>query len=315
MKTKNLILFMMSLMVFAFTACNKDDDNSEAQKGLLRIEVTDAPVDDAKVEAVFVTIADVKIDGQSVEGFNKTTVDLLAYQNGSTFTLVQTEMEARSYNSITFELDFETDAQGNSPACYVRDENGTKHPLASGSVSITKNMDINIESGRNTEIVADFDLRKAIKRGQGASSEYEFVSQARLNGAVRAVNKQSAGKIAGACNYQGTNSDMVVVYAYHKGSFNRNTEVQGSSETNLKFHNAVSSAKVQANGNYELHFLEEGEYELHFASYERNAATGRLELKGSLVLDVLGSINLESVSVNAASTTTVNVQAISVLPI
>jgi hypothetical protein len=88
------------------------------------------------------------------------------------------ELEAGSYNSITLELDFESDAQGNTPGCYVRDENGNKHPL-SGSVSYqSKTHEINIESGKNTELVIDFDLRKSIKRGQGAGSEYEFVAQA-----------------------------------------------------------------------------------------------------------------------------------------
>jgi hypothetical protein len=38
---------------------------------LLKIELTDAPIDDTRVEGVFVTIADVKVDGQSLEGIQQ----------------------------------------------------------------------------------------------------------------------------------------------------------------------------------------------------------------------------------------------------
>jgi hypothetical protein len=313
MKTKHLFLSVMSLMVIAFTACNKGDSGLNEQNGILKIEITDAPVDDARVEGVFVTISDVKIDGKSLGGFSKTTVDLKAYQDGRTLTLIEKELEARSYNTITLELDLESDANGNAPGCYVRDNNGSKHPLGSGKISITTTHEINIATGENTELVIDFDLRKAVRRGQGAGSEYALV--ANLNNAVRVVNKQTAGRITGNCNHQSTTSDHVVVYAYHKGSFNGTTEVQGSSETNLMFHNAITSSKVGAQGNFEIHFLEEGEYELHFVAYDRNPVSGRLELNGYLMLNVLSALDLGSVAVNAASTTSVNVQATGVLPI
>lgn len=315
MNIKHLILYVVSFTLIAFSACSKDDNGLNENKGYLKIELTDAPVDDARVEGVFVTIADVKVDGQSLEGFSKTTIDLMAYQNGNTHTLIESELEARSYNSITIELDLVSDAQGNMPGCYVRDDNGNKHPLASANVSVTMTKEFNIESGQDTELVIDFDLRKAVRRAQGAESEYEFVAQAHLNNAVRVVNKQKAGLISGTCNFQSTDNAYVVVYAYHKGSFNGTTETQGSAETNLRFHNAVTSAMVGQQGNYSLHFLEEGEYELHFASYDRSSATGRLELNGSLLLTVLNAVDLGSVPVTAGSTTTVNVAASGVLPI
>ncbi len=212
-------------------------------------------------------------------------------------------------------LDFELDANGNAPGCYVMDENGVKHPLISNAVSITKSHEINVEPGVFTEIVIDFDLRKAVQWSQSSNSGYAFVPASSLNKAVRVVSKKETGVIRGNLNQQSTNGDMVVVYAYKKGSFNRSAEIQGSAESKLKFHNAVTSSKVTAAANYEMHFLEKGDYEIHFATYNRNLITGRMELKGSLMVNVLSAFQIGSIPVNANATTTVNLQATGSLPI
>ena len=316
MKAKLFFLAVFSLFSLMFASCDKQDEAEDTRpKGHLKIEITDAPADDAKIEGVFVTIADIKVDGISLEGYNKTTIDLLAYQNGRTRTLFSRELEASTFNSITLELDFERDANGNGPGCYVLDENGTKHPLASNLSAISKSHEIQVEAGAFAEVVIDFDLRKAVQWSQSSSSGYTFVPASSLNKAVRVVNKNETGVIRGNVNMQGVNNDMVVVYAYKKGSFNRSAELQGSAESKLKFHNAISSAKVGGAGQYELHFLERGDYEIHFATYNRNLVTGRMELKGSLMVDVLSSFQIGSIPVNASTTTTVNVQATGSLPI
>ncbi|MDZ7776005.1 MAG: DUF4382 domain-containing protein [Bacteroidales bacterium] len=66
-----------------FTQCSDDDDNNE-EKGTVNFKMTDAPIDDADVEAVFVTVSEVKVDGEAVNGFEKQTIDLTAYQEGNT---------------------------------------------------------------------------------------------------------------------------------------------------------------------------------------------------------------------------------------
>jgi hypothetical protein len=118
------VIFLMALLVLSlgWTACDDDDDNMEAASGELSMEITDAPIDDRQVEATFVTITDLRLDGSSVEGFQQTTVDVYALQNGRTELLANTEVEADSYQTIELDLDYDTDAEGNSPGCYVVDE-------------------------------------------------------------------------------------------------------------------------------------------------------------------------------------------------
>jgi hypothetical protein len=313
MKTTKIILLTFSIILLGIASCSKDD-NENAPKGQLRIEITDAPADDTKIEGVFVTITEIKIDGKSLEGFNKTTVDLMAYQNGNTMFLIENELEARTYNRITLVIDHERDANGNSPGCYVKDNNGGKHKLSSTSLEINMNKQIAVEPEMTTTVVIDFDLRKTIQRDQGGDSEYKFVASANLNGSVRVVNKADVGVIKGKCYHQASSSNIVIAYAYKKGSFNRNVEMQGSAQSNLKFHNAVTSSVVKSNGDYELHFLESGDYELHFASYSRNSVSGRLELSGSVLVNLLTAVDITSVNVRAETTTIVDVQATGVLP-
>jgi hypothetical protein len=319
MKSKVVLLGTLSFLFMAFSACKKDNDPndpSNGQKGQVTIEITDAPVDDAQVKSVFVTVAGIKIDGHSVDGFSKTTIDLMAYQNGNTKSLGTYEMDAKAYSNITLILDFDQDENGNSPGCYVMDLDGTKHKLTTNaSNEVNMNYTFTNESSKENKLVIDFDLRKTIKREQSGSSEYAFVSSAELNNAVRVVSRDKAGTIKGNCDDSFSNSDMIVVYSYKKGTYNRNTEVQGSAQSGLKFHNAVNSAKVDANGNFELHFLEEGEYEIHFAAYTHNQGSGKMELTGTLMLEVLSAIDLGSISLNASATLTVNVLVIGVVPV
>jgi hypothetical protein len=292
--------------------CKKD---KEGTQGKLRLEITDAPIDDASVKSVFVTIASVKIGDTQLEGFNKTTIDLMAYQKGNTRLLFLNDLDAQTYNSITLTLDHATDVQGNSPGCYVQETNGTKHALSENSVEIKLDKQFNVSSASETNIVIDFDLRKSIKRTQSGMNKYEFVSNADLKNALRVVVKNNTGTIMGTAQDYIVQNDRIIVYAYKSGSFNKNTEVQGSAQSNLKFHNAINSAVVASNGSYELHFLEAGDYELYFAPYRRNTSDGSLILNGSLVLDVLSGVDIKTVKVNAASNTTVNVNITGIIPL
>ncbi len=294
----------------ALSACNKDDDPDmpSGQKGQLNIEITDAPVDDASVEGVFVTIADIKVDGNSIDGFSKTTINLMAFQNGNTKNLGIFEMDANAYSNVSLVLDIEQDDNGNSPGCYVIETDGTKHKLSStSSEEVEMTYAFTTESSQETNLVIDFDLRKSIKKEQSEQSNYGFVSSSELNHAVRVVSKMKTGTIKGNCNDTFSNSDMIVVYSYKKGTYDSNTEMQGSAESGLRFHNAVNSARVGANGDFELHFLEEGEYEIHFVAYEQNQSTGEMELKGLLLVEVLSSLDLGSITVDASATVTANV--------
>lgn len=303
-----IILFAF-LLSAAFISCSKDDDNSGTAS--TEFKITDAAIDDASVLGAFVTIAGIKLDGISVQGFTKTTVDLKAYQNGTTKTLGNFNLEGKTYNSVTFVLDYDTDANGNSPGSYVVTTSVTgivKHKLQSNGNEITIAKNFALQGNAQNYVVADFDLRKMITQQPGGTTDdqYDFVTNAELQTAVRIVVENNTGTISGNLTDPVSLSDKVVVYVYKKGTFDRATEIQGQGASNIEFKNAVSSATVNASGGYQLHFLESGEYELHFVSYKDTNADGRLEFIGTLTLLPLTDIDLLDLTIAANATLTVN---------
>lgn len=303
------ILISMSL-----ASCSKSDSNSGSGSGTAAttFKVTDAPIDDASVTGAFVTIVDIKLDGVSVSGFTKTTVNLAAYTNGATQTLGTFNLGAKTYSTVTFVLDFNTDASGNAPGSYVMTTGSIKHKLQSTSNVITVNKTLAlVASGTNT-VVADFDLRKMIIHTAGAD-HYDFATAAELQNDVRVTveNNTISGTVTD--NTVG-GAGKVVAYAYKKGTFNRATELSAQGASGVQFANALTSSTVGAGGAYQLHFLESGMYELYFASYKDTNADGEYELQGTLVVTAGGGLDLLNLNLTANATLTANVTATAVLP-
>ncbi len=205
------LLFSMSLI-----SCKKDDDNNSGNAST-EFRITDSPIDDASVSGAFVTITDIKLDGVSLQGFTKTTVDIAAYQNGSTKTLGNFNLEGKTYNTVTFVLDYNTDASGNAPGSYILTTGGAKHKLESSSNVITVTKNITLQSGTSNTVTADFDLRKMIVHQSGsASDQFDFATTAELQSAVRVVTNNSA-TISGTLTDAVSGSAKVVAYAYKQG--------------------------------------------------------------------------------------------------
>ncbi len=308
-------LFVLSALLT--TACDDDNDNDGSDlQGDLRVELTDSPIDDPDISGVFVTVADIRIDGESWDGFTgKTTIDLMAYQNGRTELIGDGSLDAESYNNLELVLDYEEDASGNSPGCYVEKMDGTKKQLRTDDNTLEANKDFTVEANQSSDIVIDFDLRKAVQRSDDAQEEYTFVAQNNLEAALRVVNKAEAGTIEGELMDNSTNSDRIVVYAYTEGAFNRMQEMQENSN-GLRFQNAVSSSVVAEDGTYALSFLESGDYELVFASYRDIDNDGETDLQGSLELNLLGNLGLDltALSVQSQTSLEVNLQITGLLP-
>ncbi len=295
-----------------FTSCEKDD-NTGGTNGQVNLEITDGPSDDPNVKAVFVTVAEVKIDGQTFSGFSgKKTIDIMAYQKGNVALLGLGDVAAGSYSNITLVLDAQTDANGNSPGCYVQTADNVKHQLsATASHSITTTKNFTVSAGQKTNMVIDFDLRKAIQyQSGGTTDKYDFVAAADLQAALRLVVKGESGSIDGTCQNSIVSTDKIVAYVYKKGQFNRSVEVQ--SENGVSFKNAVSSSTVDSNGAFEVSFLERGDYEIHFAAYKDTNNDGKLEFQGTLILDSL--VNLGNISVTSNTNLDLNIMVIGILP-
>jgi hypothetical protein len=255
------------------------------------------------------------LDGQSIQGFTKTTVDLHAYQNGATKSIGSFNLEGKTYNSITFVLDYDMDASGAAPGSYVVTTGGTKHKLQSTASAITVTKDISLQSNANNSIVADFDLRKMIIEQSGSvSDKYDFATAAELQSSIRVVAESSTGAISGTLTDNISGSGKVVAYAYKKGTFNRTNEMQAQGASGIYFMNAVSSSVVSGSGVYQLHFLETGEYEVQFASYKDTNSDGVYELNGTMVVTGAGTIDLLNLTIGANTTLTANASVTAVLP-
>ncbi|TBR20141.1 MAG: DUF4382 domain-containing protein, partial [Chitinophagaceae bacterium] len=276
------------------------------------IKVTDAPIDDASVSGVFVTIADIKVDGKSVAGFSKTTIDLNAYQKGSTKSLGTFNLEGKTYSSITFVLDFNADTGGATPGCYVL-ANSIKHKLEASANTFTVVKNYTITSGSSNSIVADFDLRKIVTYQSGGSDNYNFATVAEVESSIRISQSNNSGIISGTISDNVSGSAKIVAYAYKKGTYNRSVEMQGQGTSSIEFKNAITSCLV-SEGNYQLHFLESGDYEIHFASYKDTNADGKFELQGTLINTTALGIDILSLRLNANATLTANVVVIGLLP-
>lgn len=305
-------MITFSIAAFTLISCQKENSDDSGTTNTT-IKITDAPIDDASVSGAFVTITDIKLDGQSVQGFTKTTVNLMAYMNGSTKTLGNFNLAGRTYSSMTFVLDFDMDASGVAPGCYVL-AGAVKHKLQSTANSITVNKNFTLQGGASNSIVADFDLRKMIvHQAGGPTDHYDFATTAELQSSVRIVAENSAGTISGTVTDAVSGSGKVVAYVYKKGTFNRTVEMQGQGASNIQFKNAINSSLVNGSGSYQLHFIESGDYEIHFASYKDTNADGEFELQGTLVATAGGGLDLLNLKVNANASVKVDVIVTGVL--
>jgi len=298
--------FIAALCSIAFLACESDDvqkgndiDDPNAAKGSLSVSITDAPIDQAGVTGAFITVTEVKVDGKTFSGFEgPKTFNLLELQNGNTLNLGKQEVAANTYSTLTLVLDIDKDASGTGPGCYVTKTGGAKEKLEfagknTASMDI-KPSDFTIPESGQTEIVVDFDLRKAISQKDG---DFTFVTENELKTALRAENKGKTGTIKGKIDNFATLGSSAVVYVYKKGTFDSSKEINGQGSSEIKFANAVSSAKTDASGNFTLAFLPSDEYEIHV---DKPSGSG-LGLGLNTLLQISSSVDLKAISVAAGA--------------
>ena len=315
-RTQLLALATIFSFVFIFTQCTSDDvdDGEQGSKTEVEIEITDAPIDNTDISGVFVTVASIKLDGETYEGFGgRKTINIYALQNGNTEVLGLGEMNAKTYTNITLVLDAEVDQNGNSPGCYVMTANGTKDDLyanVSGMQEIVISKTFNTAEENRNRIVLDFDLRKTIDaQSSGSTTDYEFKSNATLKSSIRVVKRSQSGNVQGRISGNIDASSKTVVYAYQKGTYNQDTQATSSTE----FSGAVTSCNPDSQGNYTLSFMEEGEYELVCASYEDEDNDGKFELQGTLALDLLLGLNTSLVDVNAEASASLDINIVGLI--
>jgi hypothetical protein len=296
MKTQKKFWTRVASILFALCITVACDNADPMGSGEAAFEITDAPIDDANVEGVFVTVTDVKVNGNSIAGFTgKQTINLKAYQEGATRVLGNAELNAKTYNSITLVLDLDSDANGNAPGCYVQTADNAKHKLAataSGQLEIAMNKAWSVKQNARSRIVLDFDLRKSVRYTGEEAIQYSFVGGSELSAAVRVIDRSKSATIQGTFDGDvNSSTERVAVYAYKKGTYNASTETQAD-QSGVMFKNAVSSTLVHSGviaNSYTLAFMEAGEYNLVFVRFTKDNASGRFMF--SSVLSTEATVN------------------------
>jgi hypothetical protein len=290
--------FLTLLLSFASCSDNSESLPNDSQTRNTQVSITDAPIDNAEVGGAFVTITDVKVDGVSIEGFNATTVDLMTLQNGKKKVLGSLDLQVGSMSDVLLVLDYDFDANGDTPGSYIKTTNGVKHKLEASSNEIKSSDKVEVLVGSANEIIIDFDLRKTIIKSNSIGSDFDFVTALELSNGLRLVNNEEAGSVSGLVSDSNNTAETIVVFAYETGVYTE-AETSGQGASNVQFANATTSSIVSSNSTYNLNFLKEGNYEIKFVAYEDTDNDGKLEFKGMLDVESIVGLNVNNLNVSS----------------
>ncbi len=249
------------LCALSLTACGGGSSSGGGSStGQLSLAITDAPVDEA--DAVVVAFDSVEFQGPertTLELDETATINLLDFQNGESFTLVDAEtLPAGEYQFIRLGI--------NEDDTYI-EVAGEQFPLTvpSGSQSgLQLNRGFTLAAGGVSQFTIDFDLRKSITM-QGNGSY-------RLRPTLRIVDNLEVGSIAGTvsdslitdvnCN-NGDNNDIGNVVYLYSGLDASVIDVQDLETDPLASTNATFNSETSAY-EFTLAFVEAGDYTLAF---------------------------------------------------
>jgi hypothetical protein len=280
-KQMNRSIMRTILVIFLglnIIACSDD----EKAVGRTNISLTDAPIDDENVSAVYISVLGVEVKNTdswiTLETFGEPEViDLLSYQNGESYFLTEKEIDAGEYSEVRLMLDIQTKMNGvqQNSGCFIEYKDGSTKSLfvpSGGQSGYKAKGDFTVPSGGVVNITLDFDLRKAIVKA-GNSDKYI------LKPTVRLIANQDAALITGVFNTEATLFAKVVVYAYENDTFTADETNEPEAEE-VRFSNAITSSGINETGQFTLAFMSSSTYDLYFASYDIDG--NYLELLGSL---------------------------------
>jgi hypothetical protein len=283
MKKRIILLSMVLLPIFMFTACEKESGN----KGTLNLSITDAPLDTDGITGVYITISEIQYhtSGNNWKTFTDyqgpKTFNLLDLTRGTSELLGSLTLESGNYTQIRFKLDGARIAAGvqASPDCYLEFDDGTSTGLflPSGSQTGFKAVgEFTVPINGSVDVTADFDVRKSVVKA-GVSGMYI------LKPTIRLIVDKQAGAIAGEVTNI-ADGTQVVIYAYENGTY-ESSEANDPLVEETRFPNAVTSDMADENGAYHLAFLAPGSYDLVVASVVDGAFTGVLGIVEGVMVD------------------------------
>jgi len=166
-----MLITYLALILLIISGCAILDieDQSKNRKngttGMIQVMLTDAPLDWATVDAMYITIRDVKIsrsdDKWQTLDFETTKVNLLELQNGVSTTLGVWELEAGTYEQIRLILDM---LKPENNAVVYNDSTVQPFKVPSGGQTGIKIIGpFKIEEGSTSSVLIDFDAKNSLK--------------------------------------------------------------------------------------------------------------------------------------------------------
>lgn len=290
MKNVLKLILAFSLPLLLFTACEEDESQLS---GKVLLSLTDAPIDDANVEGVFITITGItyqKEDGPWME-FEEfegpETVNLLDLTDGNSVLMGEFEAGPGNYTGLRFLLEAPENGQQpkSNPDCYILYKDGTKKPLfvPSGAQSGYKTIgNFVVPSNGTVEVTADFDVRKSVVEAGNSGKTL-------LKPVIRIIVNHQAGAIEAVVENMPADQKLVV-YTYEDGTYT-DTEALDPEPDQVRFAQAVSSNDVNEDGTFILPFLASGTYDLVLTSLDE---LGQFQQ----VLGLVEDIEVKSTEVN-----------------
>lgn len=311
---KNQYVFFASVILgaaFLLIQCT-DDEALNSQSGTLVLKITDAASDDADIKGIFITVAEVKLDDKPIRNFKPQTIEISKFKNGKTSLLIEKKLPAKSHDRLSLVLATGTNNKDSISGCYVLTKNNIKHNLFasnsnSGSIEISVSNTFELLPGSESHMVIDFDLRKAIVRSTAGTGSFSFVTVPELEKAVRLINEETTGSISGNVQAKDLEYTHYYVYAYRSGEFNASAEASGAGKSQVLFSNAVTSTRVEPDGNYYLPFIEEGDYDIRIASFKQTSENIFVFNGIARTTSIRSGVFLNNISVAAGSETELNI--------
>ena len=277
-RTKKMKKYLMVLpllaLVLAGGACANGGSTAEGI-GTLTLNMTDAPIDAANVEGVYISITRVEIskNAGSDEVWEELAdyssepleINLLDYTGGLAYQIGQFELEAGQYNQIRFHLDAPVTGQGvpTSPGCYIKFTDESTQPLfvpSGGQTGYKVVGSFEVPLNGEVEVTVDFDVRSSVVVAGPTGAPVQIPggnTRYILKPTLRLIVNSEAGSITGTVNDE---SGLIatypfVAYVYEAGDWDAD-EYNTPDADGKYFSNAVTSTNVDADtGEFTLAYL------------------------------------------------------------
>lgn len=268
--------------------------------GILRLYLSDAPIDAENVTGVYITINEIQyhLDDQWMtceEFVGPQTYNLLELTEGNSALLGELTLPGGHFTQIRFMLGIpEVGQHPANPGCYIEFADNSTEPLfvPSGNETGYKAMgQFTVPVNGTVEVTADFDVRKAI-----VVADFYI-----LKPTLKLVVNNQAGSIRGSITNNSSYTD-IIVFAYEDGTW-ADTEDDEPVYPESRFPNSITSGKIDDEGGYRLTLLAAGTYDLVVAGYN-----------GEVFGEVLGFISDVVVESNHATHQNVDTDALEASP-